>query len=507
MTVFYNIAIYLYRLAVIISSPFNKKAGLWYRGRKGFFRRWKDFNPGGRRVIWMHCASLGEFEQGRPVIEKLKEREADVFILLTFFSPSGYEIRKDYPLADAVCYLPADTPANAAKFVKTFGPDMAVFVKYEFWYNYISRLRKNNIPLYLISANFRKDQIFFRWYGKWFAGILHMFSHIFVQSDDSRKLLNSLGAEQVSVAGDTRFDRVYDLQRQIREIPAADAFSAGNFTVVAGSTWPADHDLLVKFMNETRHKIKLIIAPHEINEDQIVKLESQFNDLTVRYSDVAKALQADNSPGEASPPEAAPPEASTYTSGPANDKAPESDIPETDKPESDTLESDTLETDKPESDTLETDTLETDTLETGPSKTRSSEAADNKTGSPDADLVMSSVLIIDNIGLLSSLYAYGKIAYVGGGFGKGIHNILEACTHGIPVIFGPNYRKFREARVLAETGGAFPVRNYRELAGRADQLISDKEKLHIAGSTAENYVKNNTGASRIIIDKILSPRN
>lgn len=409
MIIIYNIAIYLYRAALIILSPFNKKAGLWYRGRKNFFRQWKGFSPGNRKVIWVHCASLGEFEQGRPVIEEFRKREDDIFILLTFFSPSGYEIRKNYPLADAVCYLPSDTRANAEKFIRVFSPDMAVFVKYEFWYNYIAGLHRNKIPLYLISANFRAGQIFFKWYGKWFGKMLHMFSHIFVQSDSSGQLLNSLGVKQVTVAGDTRFDRVDSLKLSHREIPLAAAFSRGSFTIVAGSTWPADHDLLVRFVNEAKYDVKLIIAPHEINEDEIDKLESRFSKNTVRYS------RAGN------------------------------------------------------------------------------------TGAGEA-----TVLIIDNIGLLSSLYAYGALAYIGGGFGKGIHNILEACTHGLPVIFGPNYHKFREAKELVETGGAFPVNTYTDLLNRAGELIVTPALLENAGNTASNYVKDNTGASNTIVDKILS---
>lgn len=408
MHVIYNLAISLYRLLVILLSPFNKKADLWYRGRKGFFNKWKYFNKEGRRLIWFHCASLGEFEQGRPVIEEIRKRDRNVLVLLTFFSPSGMEVRKDYPLADVVCYLPADTPANARKFLNIFNPDMAVFVKYEFWYNYLDLLGKRSIPFYLISASFRADQIFFRWYGKWFAGLLHKFTHIFVQSDVSLHLLKSAGVYNVTVAGDTRFDRVYEIAQGSGENQIAKTFSSGKYTMVAGSTWPADHDVLVKFVNYTRHNIKLIIAPHEIHEKEIEALALRFNKRVIRYSQSAAS-----------------------------------------------------------------------------------------------DLSLAEILIVDNIGILSSIYQYGELAYIGGGFGKNIHNILEACTHGVPVMFGPKYKNFLEARELVDVGGAFPVNSYDSLVKNAEALIEDKVLLRNAGLIAENYVKARIGATRLIVDKIL----
>lgn len=408
MHIAYNLFIAFYSVALYLLSPFNRKAAFWHRGREGFFRQWQGFDSGGRKLIWFHCASLGEFEQGRPVIEEIKKRDENIFILLTFFSPSGFKIRKNYPLADAVCYLPADKPANARKFLATFKPDIAVFVKYEFWYNYIAGLKRRNIPFYLISANFRPDQVFFKWYGGWFRNMLHMYSHIFLQSDSSRQLLESYGVKNVSVAGDTRFDRVRSLAEKSVEIPAAAIFSHDYFTIVAGSTWPPDHSLWVRFMNETEYDVRLIIAPHEIDEVEIDKLQGQFRKKAVRYSCAGKI-----------------------------------------------------------------------------------------------DLRAATILIIDNIGLLSSLYACGKFAYIGGGFGKGIHNILEACTYGLPVIFGPNYQKFREARELVEAGGAFSVKNYRGLLACADELIADSGILSRAGSIAADYVKNGIGASSLIADKIL----
>jgi 3-deoxy-D-manno-octulosonic-acid transferase len=408
MSVIYNFVITLYSFVISIISPFKEKAGLWYQGRKGFFRKYRDFSKKGRTLIWIHCASLGEFEQGRPVIEEIKKRDESIFILLTFFSPSGFEIRKDYPLADLVCYLPADSPTNARRFIQLFKPDMAVFVKYEFWYNYLSCLKKNNIPLYLISANFRPDQVFFKWYGSWFFQMLHLYSHIFVQSESSLRLLNSAGIENVSVAGDTRFDRVYALASGSNEIDVVADFSAGKFTIVAGSTWPADHDLLVRYFNNTPNKFKLIIAPHEINEKEIERLAGRFNKTVLRYS-----------------------------------------------------------------------------------------------ASSVSDPAKADVLIIDNIGILSSVYRYAGFAYIGGGYGKGIHNILEASTHDLPVIFGPNYRNFLEAKELAGLGGAFPVKTYADFSKTADELIGDKNHLLRAGRIAGTYVRSRIGATAKIVNKIL----
>ncbi len=412
MIIIYNTAIYFYRIILRVLAPFNKKAYLWTAGRKNFFSRWENFDAGERKVIWIHCSSLGEFEQGRPLIERIGEAGSHYFILLTFFSPSGYEIRKNYTLADAVCYLPDDTPANAEKFIRVFKPDIAVFVKYEFWHNYISELHKKNIPLYLVSANFRPGQIFFRWYGKWFTKMLRMFNHIFVQSEASLDLLKSAGIRQVTVAGDTRFDRVHAISNSITPIPVADSFSGNRFTIIAGSTWPADHNLLIRLINETGLDVKLIIAPHEIDENEIKRMMSRITKKKVRYSDVT-----------------------------------------------------------------------------------------------DGDPVEADVLIIDNIGMLSSLYAYGRMAYIGGGFGKGIHNILEACTFCIPVIFGPNYKKFREARELVNAGGAFPVSNYDEFLAVVAELVDNEELLEKAGSTSCDYVKRNTGASRLIYEKILRTKH
>ncbi len=408
MHILYHLFISLYSLALFLLSPFKKKASLWYRGRKGFFRKWKEFDTGGKNVIWIHCASLGEFEQGRPVIEEIRKSQGNFFILLTFFSPSGYEIRKNSPIADAVCYLPADTPSNAKRFIDTFRPWMAVFIKYEFWYNYITVLNRNKIPLYLISANFRQNQVFFRWYGSWFRQILHKFSHIYVQNDDSLQLLRSVGIKQVSVSGDTRFDRVYSIASAKPDIHVASVFSEGTFTIVAGSTWSPDHSLWTRYMNATGHDVKLIIAPHEINENEINELTGKFTLPVIRFS--------------------------------------------------------------------------------------------RATG---ADLKTARILVIDNIGMLSSLYSYGRLAYIGGGFGKNIHNILEACVYSIPVIFGPRYFNFREAVELVSLGGAFAVESYSDFSSRVEEMIVNNKALINAGNTAGSYVKSRTGASNYIVEEIM----
>ncbi len=408
MKILYNTGIRLYSLLIPAAALFSRKAGLWIRGRKGFFSKYEGFDTRGRSVIWVHCASLGEFEQGRPVIEEIRKRDPSVFILLTFFSPSGYEVRSDYPGADLVCYLPADTPGNARRFVRTFSPSIAVFVKYEFWYNYISELSKKGIPLYLISANFRPGQIFFRWYGRWFAGMLRMFTHIFVQGEESALLLSSAGIDEVTVAGDTRFDRVVSIARSASRADAAAEFSGGALTVVAGSTWQPDHSLWARYMNGTPDSLKLIIAPHEIDIEEIDRLEEQFRLPVARFS-------------------------------------------------------------RPD----------------------------------ESDLRSARILIIDNIGMLSSLYAYGSLAYIGGGFGRNIHNILEACVYSIPVIFGPRYRNFREAVDLVRLGGAFPVSDYDSFSGKVDELTGNKDIRESAGSIAGGYVRSETGATRIIVDKIL----
>lgn len=407
MTSLYKLSIYIYyKLIQISASLGNTKAKLWITGRQNIFEKITASLEPSEKRIWIHASSLGEFEQGRPVIEKLKELRPDYKIVLTFFSPSGYEIRKDYQGADYIFYLPLDTSKNAARFIDVVKPEKAIFIKYEFWYNYLTTLKQKNIPVYLVSANFRKDQHFFRWYGGWFRKLLQNFEHIFVQNENSANLLRKIGLHNTTIAGDTRFDRVYSIATSSRELPEVKNFVDGSFCIIAGSTWDPDEDLLIKYLNETSHPVKMIIAPHEIKDTAIDGIIQKLNKKAVRYSQLQNA-----------------------------------------------------------------------------------EAAE--------------VLIIDNIGMLSSLYRYGKVAYIGGGFGKGIHNILEAATFGLPVLFGPNYHKFQEAVNLTKAGGAFPISDYGNVKSTLDSLIGNSEKNNTCSQISRTFVEKNRGATNIILGKLL----
>ena len=346
----------------------------------------------------MHCASLGEFEQGRPVMEALKQEFPDYKILLTFFSPSGFEIRKNYSGADHIFYLPWDTKANAQKFVEIVHPALAIFIKYEFWYNYSYELKKKNVPQLSVSSIFREDQIFFKPYGKLFRKILKNFDYFFVQNEASVRLLRLVGIRNCMLAGDTRFDRVNEVVKKREEVPIAKTFKNGEKVLVAGSCWEEDFEVLVPFINE--NKMKFIIAPHEISEAGILDLEKSLQVKSVRYSKAVDGAVADVN-----------------------------------------------------------------------------------------------VLIIDNIGLLSRLYHYGEFAYIGGGFGKGLHNILEAACYGIPILFGDkNYEKFQEANDLLNRGGAFPISSYTDLIEKFD-LLAMPENFLLACEVTKAYVTENLGAT------------
>lgn len=411
MLFLYNIGIRLYYVFILFASLFNKKARLWINGRKGLFKQLAARIDPDTRMIWFHCSSLGEFEQGRPVIEKIREELPDRKIILTFYSPSGYEIRKNYTGADNIFYLPLDTRKNAEKFLDLIHPEIAFFVKYEYWYHFLSSLKKRDIKTYLISGIFRSDQIFFRRYGKWFRKILTLFHHLFIQDEDSALLLKSLGIKNYTVSGDTRFDRVYAIAQKKQDFPLIRNFSAGHLTVIAGSTWPEDEDTIVRFINENNPGVKFIIAPHEIHEKNIKQLEESIRVRKIRYN---------------------------Y--------------------------------------------------------------------SADQELVDADVLIIDTIGILSSIYQYGNLAYIGGGFGKGIHNILEAATFGLPVIFGPNYKKFREAIDLIQHKGAFSITDYPSFSAILTQMINDTSLIKISGEKARAYIKSGLGATGKIIDAALTNR-
>lgn len=408
MTLLYALAIHLYHIIINIAALLgHQKAKLWVRGRKNIFENIATTIDKSDKKIWIHASSLGEFEQGRPVIEKLKELKPEYKIVLTFFSPSGYEIRKDYKGADHIFYLPLDTRTNANRFIDLVQPEIAIFIKYEFWHHYINVLKQKSIPLYLISANFRKDQHFFRWYGGWFRKLLFNFKHIFVQNERSLNLLKSIGLNSITVAGDTRFDRVYAIATAAKELPLVKNFVGNSPCLIAGSSWEPDEDLLTSYFNETNHSFKMIFAPHEIKEPGLQSLIQKINKKVIRYSQLKET--------------------------------------------------------------------------------------------PD---VQADVLIIDNIGMLSSLYRYGNIAYIGGGFGKGIHNILEAATFGMPILFGPHYGKFQEAIDLIKAGGAFPITDYPNLKLTLDTLIENTDKANASGNISRNFVQDNRGATNIIVKEL-----
>ncbi len=388
-----------------IAALFNPKAKKWVRGRRNIFERLEKATAGHQSIIWIHCASLGEFEQGRPLLEKLKADPSfrNAKFLLTFFSPSGYEIRKDYKGADWVFYLPMDGPRNAKRFLEIVNPSLVIFVKYEFWFYYLKKIKYRNIPLILVSALFWKEMSFFKWYGAMQRKMLSRFDHLFVQDHKSKQLLDDIGLSSItSISGDTRFDRVIDIAESAEPLPLIEQFIGGNKTIIAGSTWPEDEEVLKQTLNAVDDATrKLILAPHEISEKHLASITELFPG-SIRYSQLGSA------PG-------------------------------------------------------------------------------------------STVLIIDNIGLLSRLYKYATITYIGGGFGKGIHNTLEAAVYAKPVIFGPVFHKFREAADLIKKGGAFSIANADESIKIISELLANENKLAESGKSSGNYVYSNRGASNRII--------
>ena len=407
----YSLIIHLYAFFIELISPFHKKARLMRLGQwktNGILREKIDRNA---KYIWFHASSLGEFEQGRPLIEKIKAEHPEYKILLTFFSPSGYEVRKNYGGADVVCYLPFDTPYRVKKFLDLSKPVMAIFIKYEFWDNYLSELKRRNIPVYIVSAIFRKEQLFFKWYGGMYRKVLSYFTHIFVQDDASRELLSKYGVTNVSVFGDTRFDRVQDVYKNTKQIPMVELFVNNNrsdnqLTMVAGSSWQQDEEVYLNYFNE-HPELKLIIAPHEIHKDHLMHIESMLKRPSIRLSEAT-----------------------------------------------------------------------------------------------EKDIKGKSCLIVDSFGLLSSIYRYGDLAYIGGGFGAGIHNVLEAAVYGIPVIFGPKYQKFKEARDLLQVGGAFSITDEKTFESKMEELSTYRDLLEAAGVAAGDFVKSNIGATNRIIASI-----
>jgi len=394
MNSLYNISIWFYVVAVYFASLFNSKAKLWVNGRKNIFQKIKEATKNQKNIVWFHCASLGEFEQGKPIIEAYKTKHPQHKILLTFFSPSGYEIRKNTPLADFVYYLPADTKSNAKKFISIVKPIKVIFIKYEFWFNYMAELKKQNISFYSVSAIFRDGQAFFKY--NWFANQLKNITHFFVQDKTSADLLKSIGLTNHTISGDSRFDSVLSTTQNPKSFPLIKQFCKTKPTIICGSTWLKDETLLSQFIKENP-QYNYIIAPHEMHH--ISHLQKQTG--TQLFS-----------------------------------------------------------------------TSNTENINSN------------------------NVLIIDSIGILSSIYQYANIAYIGGGFGSGIHNILEAITFGLPVIFGPNYQKFNEAAELIALGGAKSISNYTELTLAIDSFANFDQKI------ATNYIKNSSGATETILESL-----
>ena len=398
----YSLVIYLMMFGLNIASLFSPKVRLMMRGHRETWRILRR-RIGTSRYVWFHAASLGEFEQGRPLMEWLRREHPEKKILLTFFSPSGYEVRKHYEGADVVCYLPLDTPFNALKFVRLARPEAAYFIKYEFWRNYIDVLHRSRIPVYSVSSIFRPGQIFFRWYGRNYARVLKRMTHLYVQNEASRELLAAIGVTAVTVVGDTRLDRVIDIKNAAKPLPLVERFAGCWRVLVAGSSWPPDEDVLLSWFN-ANSDVKLVLAPHVVSEAHLSQIEQSLTRPFVRYSAATPKSVA------------------------------------------------------------------------------------------EADC-----LIIDCYGLLSSIYRYATIAYVGGGFGVGIHNVPEAAVYGIPVIIGPNNQRFREARALISCGGCFEIDSKAAFAQVMDRLLSDRDALNLAGKSAANYINTHAGATALIM--------
>lgn len=407
----YNLFIRLYFIAIRIASLWNQKAAAWIRGRKHLFAELEQRLHPNDKILWMHCSSAGEFEQGKPLIEALKKDYPSHKVLVSFFSPSGFAVAKNYLPADYITYLPLDTRKNAERFINLVKPVLVIFVKYEFWYHHLKAAAFRHIPLLLVSAVFRKEQVFFKSYGRFFRQILFLFRHIFVQDQTSLRLLQEKGMNHTSISGDTRFDRVQIIKENFSEIDFIQRFSNNKKLMVAGSTWEGDEVLLADLAKE-HPELKFIIAPHEINAAHVSSLKNLFPNC-ILYSG--------------------------YTNGSKN-----KDV---------------------------------------------------------------QFLIVDFIGLLSRLYKYATITYVGGGFTKdGIHNILEAAVWGKPVIFGPNYKKYREAGELINAGGGFSIGTTEELKKLAGHLLSSESDLQASGNKAKNYIEQNTGATEKILQLIQEKR-
>ncbi|MES2731899.1 MAG: glycosyltransferase N-terminal domain-containing protein [Bacteroidota bacterium] len=404
----YTLSVRFYQWLLWLIAPFHAKARQWTDGRKQILKRLKKaFANNTAPVAWFHAASLGEFEQGRPVIEAYRAAYPTHKILLTFFSPSGYEVRKNYPGADYIFYLPVDTAHNAQQFIDMVKPTIAFFVKYEFWYHYLQALHKQQISIISFSSIFRPSQLFFKPYGGFYRNLLHYFDHLFVQNEISSQLLANIGLTRVSVAGDTRFDRVRQVCEAKKAIPLAERFKNNRKLLVIGSGWPADMEVLLPFLNRFDGELKVIIAPHEIHENELQALQQSLKKKSVRYSQA------------------------------------------------------------------------------------------NETTVAEAD-----VLIIDNIGMLSSLYQYGEFAYIGGAFGKGLHNILEAATFGMPLFFGPNHQRFQEAIDLIGVGAAFSIQQTGDFENAFTTLYFNEKETRVKAEITQQYVVEHTGATLKVMEYV-----
>lgn len=409
MRTIYTFFIRLYALVVSIVALWHPKAKLWKNGRKHWETTLQQKIPEERKIVWFHCASLGEFDQGLPVMEQLKNNEPELFFVVSFFSPSGYEHRKKHPIIDLICYIPIDTQKNANRFIQIVRPAYAVFVKYEFWYNFLNTLYCNQIPTVFISSNFRPSQPFFKWYGGWFRKQLKQITAFFVQNETSKKLLTDIGIQSVFVSGDTRFDRVAKLAQQTHSLPLIEKFKNNHFLLVAGSSWQPEEKILEKMMKKQWKHLKLIIAPHDVSEPHILQIEKQFPNQTIRYT-------------EATP----------------------------------------------------------------------------------ENIVDKNILLINNIGILNKIYRYADTAFIGGAFGKGLHNILEAACYGVPIIFGPKFQKFPEATMIMQAAGGFHINSTASFIHIFEKLFNDNEFLIQTKRNSAHFVQSHQGATDIIIKYLIN---
>lgn len=409
MRLLYSLFILLYNTILLIISPFHKKAGLMIKGRSNTIENIKQGFKPSDKVAWFHASSLGEFEQARPLIEEFNKKHPEYKILISFFSPSGYEVRKNYSLATKVVYLPGDSPKNARRFLEALNPDIVFFIKYEFWFNFIYHIHKRNIPLYQVSLILREKQYFFSWYGSWFREQLKKFDILFVQNQKTQDLLNRFGINSSIINGDTRFDRVNDISKNSKSFPIIEDFINSKPCLLCGSTWERDEEVIAKAIELSDKSIKIIIAPHEIDLGHINSIRERFPS-SILFSNIE------------------------------NERI--------------------------------------------------------------KDIIDKRILIIDSIGILSSLYKYSSLAYIGGGFGVGIHNILEAATFGKPICFGSNYSKFREAEDLISLKGAYSIKDENELSSWIVSMLEDSELYKSACLSSMNYVRDNIGASKVILDNI-----